>query len=1201
MSTPSRAGSASPAMSPQRERREVNPNDLTPRSKVKAMLAALDAESDDEPSPKPKVPEPSALASAFESTNVARKMVAVSSNNSSDMEDQAVARRPKGGLAAKLQTGMSDHDSMTSSEEDEPVGAYARIRKQLLAENTDNDIKRQGGQREDSRVAASVTSDDASEEDVRAKPRRRIQHQRPRSLTPDHISLDSPSRSPGLFVTPHKEAHRRSSTFARSISPGSVMGSDSDLPDLTRITKMAKRKAANGDVTTARARGSSKTRQQPSSDPISAAESDNDDVEAASIRAKLTQQARPTRKAGRKALEEMQKETQRMSRNMQLGHREKTRKKFTTKDLFQKFNFNQGAGLVEAQNTIRRQTAHTDNEPTGMEFPSILGSSDAEGTGKGEADTPPTSPPSQDEMLKTTVTSVPSEPIVGHAEHADGDDEELPDLDNLMSQRPQADQKGKGRSLIDEQVERDATGRVVRLFRIKPSDDIRPGSPVNLDFEDEEEDRSKNRLAVFDKIVPRQAQQSHSLLVQRALSHVTSPGRAPQGKRGIRSAVTPADVQNQLRLKAHQQALEAKRDRIEQLRAKGVYIETQEEKKEREEYVANSLQKAREDAALLAEREREERQREGRDDVDMLSSDEGEDWYGDAEIQDDQDDNDVDPDSGFGEEQEEIELSGSSEDEESQTDAAEEQDGDDESTTTDPFLDRAAEEAEEHKDRHAGSVAADENAVNTQEIEEDEPQKLPVPVNRQRRRNIIEEEDDDDEEEPINHRRSPEASQDDALEAFGFNKTSKSPVTMTQMFAGTMADLSSQSQIHLPNFAADDAENSLAFLRELPTATLPDFRSTMPDTEIDDSQRQQESQIPSTQTLPRVDLGLSQLATQSHLLETPSRHSEAPDPTQDAGFMTSPNFLTVPHSTTDTVLLEQVDSPVVVKKKGRLTRRQNVARGELSDEEVEYLDKEQPFQTLDGGITQNGPSGAPLDAISDAFRLMQKAAERKANREIFNKQNSKAKEMMDEQAEESEDEYAGIGGASDDDIGEEDEEDRAMIDNANVKVDERKIAALHAYVFLPSERLSKELTKGSVSNRASITKDGSTNSTTTSPLALYADAVVVTSTSPMMRTMRLPSVVVESNGTLQGVLRRSSQTRKSASLQRMPNSRHFYTRWRIEARMKMTLTSWTSLLRGLLIPQASHKSARLPNRWRQPLMLRWPGFHPPVQSHQLHR
>src|SRR5207237_5068437 len=54
---------------------------------------------------------------------------------------------------------------------------------------------------------------------------------------------------------------------------------------------------------------------------------------------RLTQQVRPTRKAGKKALDEMHRETQRLARNMQLAHEARTKKKVTRESLFMRFNY----------------------------------------------------------------------------------------------------------------------------------------------------------------------------------------------------------------------------------------------------------------------------------------------------------------------------------------------------------------------------------------------------------------------------------------------------------------------------------------------------------------------------------------------------------------------------------------------------------------------------------------------------------------------------------------------------------------------------------------------------------------------------------------------------------------------------------------------------------------------------------------------
>ncbi|KAG9651381.1 hypothetical protein KCU64_g8748, partial [Aureobasidium melanogenum] len=129
-------------------------------------------------------------------------------------------------------------------------------------------------------------------------------------------------------------------------------------------------------------------------------------------------------------------------------------------------------------------------------------------------------------------------------------------------------------------------------------------------------------------------------------------------------------------------------------------------------------------------------------------------------------------------------------------------------------------------------------------------------------------------------------------------------------------------------------------------------------------------------------------------------------------------------STVETVMLGVPESPIV-QRRGRLVRRSEIDQQE--DEEAV-------------------PSSAPVavEKPSDAFGVMRQAAKKPAQPD-FDKQKSNAKGMVDEQAEESEDEYRGLGGASDDeDAGSGDEDDKQMIDETDVRVDERQLAALYA-------------------------------------------------------------------------------------------------------------------------------------------------------------
>lgn len=72
-------------------------------------------------------------------------------------------------------------------------------------------------------------------------------------------------------------------------------------------------------------------------------EDDGDDEDDAHNDRQMASQPTRRRKASKKALEEMHKESQRLARNMQLEHEARTRKKITKQSLFDKFNFKAAA------------------------------------------------------------------------------------------------------------------------------------------------------------------------------------------------------------------------------------------------------------------------------------------------------------------------------------------------------------------------------------------------------------------------------------------------------------------------------------------------------------------------------------------------------------------------------------------------------------------------------------------------------------------------------------------------------------------------------------------------------------------------------------------------------------------------------------------------------------------------------------------
>jgi len=281
--------------------------------------------------------------------------------------------------------------------------------------------------------------------------------------------------------------------------------------------------------------------------------------------------------------------------------------------------------------------------------------------------------------------------------------------------------------------------------------------------------------------------------------------------------------------------------------------------------------------------------------------------------------------------------------------------------------------------------------------------------------------------------------------------TANGPVGLglTQIFAGTMDDSQiehSQSQVdQQPPETPLRNYNAMAFLRGDHAPSLPPFMPTMSEEATQafpDSQIQQD-RIAASQPLEGESQAIELNFTQSQVKAYDSfidNSQASPFPvTQDVGFVDRTpikgRFVDEPVSTVDTLVLHAVantdileESPAV-KRKGKLRRR---APQVFSDDE-----EETPAVDVEEDLEIN----------ESVFDVMRKASRKKVVVEDFDKKNSKAKEMVEEQANESEDEYAGLGGASDDESdGEADEFVKAMIDDetAGQNVDKAKIAAFFA-------------------------------------------------------------------------------------------------------------------------------------------------------------
>lgn len=868
-----------------------------------------------------------------------------------------------------------------AEEEVDAESAYQRMRRRLAAEKESQEQQAQ----KEAPVLATVSNSDEDEEMPVRKPVRKSTTARQKSLSPRASpSPDLPSRqsSPGLFVSPHPSPAKRRPRIRASAGSDSDQSSHhaaaTDLQDRVkriRAERLAKQKEA--ETQQANQKASNRVSEQ-------AAGSDTD----AEIDRRLTQQSKPTRRAGKKALEAMARDQQRISRNMQLAHQSKTKKRYSTKDLFTKFGFNAPEDEMVAQ------------LPT-PEPSSALASSDVEA--QQIHDTPPTSPPRLNGPAERTVGEV------GHTTPK-GIDEEQAGNTTPVPSRPD---KGKGRApefahLPSRNWSTPADPMIVQraqLQTITPSDDVM----VELSDSDNDEAAPKSRFAVFDRVRTKEKDDSNSFVTLRHLAHLTSQKDNRKGPKTI----SRSEMHFSLAQKARQQAHRMREERLEDLKRRGIHIETAEEREKNQieiEDMVAQFEKQRQEDLKLAKLEKKEAKANGEPTDDLPSSDESDDDYvgsGDEQAAE-----------GEGEDQEEeeedqLELSGS-EDEPME---------DDQAADNSNLIDVAAEE-----DEHAEAEDALLRQVHGLDDDDGEGAVHVRKHTLKRARRVIDE-DDESGNEATPGNSTQVATQEDVKAAFGFGNSSTG-LSFTQMFAGTMADLDdSQATQQEPE------QDSLDFLRSLPDTQPGVNLSQADDTLVPNSQLlmspRKESQ---TGVETQFSLGIGQLVGPS-----PSRtqFSEAPEPTQDAGFSfsRSPAGFMAPISTTETVMLSVAESPVK-KRAGKLQRGRRDVAVELSDVEEVLVNAASDMSDVDD--IQRPPKHR------DAFRAMQKGAKKQKAVDEFNKKTSLAKNVVEEQADESEDEYAGIGGNSDDDSGEEDEELKNMIDHNDVKVDERQIAAFYA-------------------------------------------------------------------------------------------------------------------------------------------------------------
>ena len=1045
--TPARSIARSAFSTPSTVQHGTSPQELTPRSKVKAMLAAIDDESESasEDVQKPKGPQRTALgpvAGNVLKTSVQKTLEKESNDREGEDEEGEEEDGPiipRGRLAAQLNgQSLRKTDFGSSNEEYGIEDVYTRIKKQLLRKGAKKAHETTSNSGLDT-VTSKETRSLASPLGHRDSPTLPSHH----SLSPSDSPLQRQRSSPGLFVTLESASGRCQS----SVEAASNNGSDTDLPAIPQTNsrflelvarKRAEREAKQAEEEGKRAEKISKQRsyvRQLARDTSSG--SDEDGVAGK----RLTQQSRPTRKASKKALEEMSRETQRMSRNMQLTHQAKTKKKITKDSLFARFNFRTpAASCVE--------TAQNPSSSIAASSAPISEVEDAPGKVS-----PPTSPAGPDDAFmapEEKVVDKESTLVDAVLESAALEPDGMPIANEILTQSAIKLDKGKGKAIEETKVSGSlgsASKRSKKIDLTQPPVKVRPQKQSLSYRRDVESDSDleimpvcktkKSRKDVFDRMPAGKTQDARSLQTLRALAHLNSPEKQRHSKRATMSL---ADMQTSLQRRARQQALEERAAKIEDLKSRGIIVQTAEERQQDQANIEDLLEKARKEGEEIKQKEKRAAKKEkiaiGEVDDLLDTSDEDQDYQAEGE----------------GDEPE-VEFSGS-EEEQVDTDEADEleseaedksnEDGEDEN-----MLDGEKPENSDLIDNEASEDGDDEDEedgiIDNDTGNEDEPPELSH--HRPRRSKTLIVDDDDEDEDNTQDTLNGTVIQEPAIDIPMFPLGLESakligvPMGMTQAFAATMAD----TQEHADE--VDDEQDSLAFFGPPPEPNFPLFDVHDSPQMIQDSQTG--SQAPytnsdqSTNPCKEVELDFSQSQIRYNALgdtqgpPTATQISEIPDPTQDVGFtLSSPapeRSLSGPPSTVDTVLLSgtaNIESPVK-KKRGRLQRGAKALDDALYADEI---------------YSTNANQTANQSAPTNAFEAMAKARERDLPANVgFDKKKSEAKTMVEEQAQESEDEYAGIGGASDDESGGDDDEFvKEMIDQGEVNVDENRLAAFYA-------------------------------------------------------------------------------------------------------------------------------------------------------------
>jgi mediator of replication checkpoint protein 1 len=589
---------------------------MTPRTKIRSMLLDIDDVSGSDAPRSRTLPNlasdlPNLRVESRSNNDLSIENGKNEAQNSKSEEEDELPVAPKGRMAARMRAQQTKARHALSGSEDSTVeegeNAYERIKKQLAmergspskgnnSENRTNDdqstnaakskftrrffVKKKQSPAVDDDDSAlpsdqelvsqsakvPTVTDDSEESAPHQFTRRFLTKKKQRDKQDSNRGGSSaPSRksSPGLFVSPYRPSPKKDVAVNTPQADGSASRLETDPKMSSAFMALVEKKRKERQAKEAAEKKKKADKAAKLKDlRYSLTQSSDEDSDQDATGKKLTQQSRPTRKASKKALEEMNRETQRMSRNMQLAHQARTKKKITKQSFLARFNFGQVA-------SSEGDPSPATKDPNASATASSVPGSDTEGPV--ERDTPPTSPLIADDSKKLAV--VQDMPITVATEAVIHETEELPSIEEFQSKPATSVNKGKEKAQEGEPLKE---GEFPFEASVKPSRPIRVKAPsprksrhARVDDSDDDLEilgsasmKKSRAMALLDRVPSKRTKEDRALLVLRSLAHLTSPSK--QGPKN-RPSISLAEMQASLRQKARQQAAQERGEKIQQL------------------------------------------------------------------------------------------------------------------------------------------------------------------------------------------------------------------------------------------------------------------------------------------------------------------------------------------------------------------------------------------------------------------------------------------------------------------------------------------------------------------------------------------------------------------------------------------------------------------------------------------------------------